>query len=63
MQNFEVENNLEENVEDVIYYFIEKNLLSEYLINKEKVSFILPKEFSFLSELEKFNFKFEIPKI
>lgn len=63
MQNFEVENNLEENVEDVIYYFIEKNLLSEYLINKEKVSFILSKEFSFLSELEKFNFKFEIPKI
>lgn len=72
MQNFEIENNLEENIFEILEFFIEKNLLSEYLENTEKIPTLIfpsiPNTFSqnekgdILKNLEKF-FKIEIPKI
>lgn len=68
MQNFEIENNLEENIFEILEFFIEKNLLSEYLENAEKIpTLIIPtipqnEKENFLENLEKF-FKIEVPKI
>lgn len=63
MQNFEIENNLEENLDEIINFFIENNLLTDYLENEAKIpDFILPKEINF-SEFVKNKIHLEVPKI
>lgn len=67
MQNFEIENSLEEKIDEIIEYFLEKNLITNYLENSEKIpDFILPKEFNFSKNFilnENILSKIEIPKI
>jgi hypothetical protein len=62
MQNFEIENNLEESSDEIINFFIEKNLLSEYLENQEKFPVLILPEKIKSDSIENF-FKIEIPKI
>jgi hypothetical protein len=62
MQNFEIENNLEESSDEIINFFIEKNLLSEYLENQEKFPILILPEKIKSDSIESF-FKIEIPKI
>ncbi|MBB1564551.1 GIY-YIG nuclease family protein, partial [Candidatus Gracilibacteria bacterium] len=58
MQNFEIENNLEESSDEIINFFIEKNLLSEYLENQEKFPILILPEKIKSDSIESF-FKIE----
>lgn len=63
MQNFEIENSLQEEISEVFNFFIEQNLVSNYLENEEKIPNFLFSENFELSDFLKKNISFEIPKI